>query len=172
MLPRLSAHTLPLVLLLFAFAASSAIAAGRSSAVTIGQSNPGTLDINRTIDPQLVARPGAQSTAVTTAPLTTSTSTTSPLTTSPIISSPMTTSVGAQAPTATGAVATPLQPNTGANGLPLTATTSGATTTGIGIKAVLGATGRDMNECMGAWDRKTHITKARWREICKSTLTD
>jgi hypothetical protein len=35
-----------------------------------------------------------------------------------------------------------------------------------------GATGRNMTECMSAWDSKTHITKPRWREICARTLTE
>ncbi len=34
-----------------------------------------------------------------------------------------------------------------------------------------GATGRNMPECMGAWDKDTHITKTKWREICARTLT-
>jgi hypothetical protein len=90
-----------------------------------------------------------------------------------------TTTAGPQAPTAVGTVSSPLLPNSGANGLPLTATTSGVsavTTTGAiatpSGTAVLGATGRDMPECLAAWDTKTHITKSRWREICKSTLVE
>jgi hypothetical protein len=35
-----------------------------------------------------------------------------------------------------------------------------------------GATGRNMTECMSAWDSKTHIAKPRWREICARTLTE
>lgn len=152
-----------------------------ASAVTIGQSNPGTIDINRTIDPQLVAHPAAQSSPVTTTPFTTSPSAASSLATAPIASSPMTTSTGSQTQIVTGAASPPLQPNTGANGVPLTATSSGAPTTGIpsaapttgiGTTAVLGASGRDMNECMAAWDSKTHISKSRWRQICRSALTD
>ena len=158
-------RVMPLLMLLAL--ANSAAAAGRSSTGTIGQSNPGTLDINRTIDPQLVAPVGAPS-ATTTVPLTTSSVTTAPL----VTSSPMTFSTGSPVPSNTGAVLPPLQPTTGANGLPLTATSSGAPTTGIGTTAVLGASGRDMAECMAAWDAKTHITKARWSAICKSTLTD
>ncbi len=34
-----------------------------------------------------------------------------------------------------------------------------------------GATGRNMPECMGAWDKATHIAKTKWREICARTLT-
>jgi hypothetical protein len=36
----------------------------------------------------------------------------------------------------------------------------------------MGAKGKDMPECMAAWDDKTHITKVRWREICARTLND
>ena len=130
------------VVILLAFAAIPAQARG-SSAVTIYQSNPGTIDINRTIDPQALlpqVNPIINATA-----------------TSPQISTG-------------GVVSSPLEPNTGANGLPLTATNSGAIPTSIGGTAVLGATGRDMTECMASWDTKTHITKSRWQEICKSTL--
>ena len=157
--------------------ATPVLAAG---AVTIGQSNPGTIDINRTIDPQLVGHAGAQPAAATPTPVTTSTSTTSSQVSVPAASSPITTS-GSQTPFITGAVSPPLQPNTGANGVPLTATSSGAPTTGIpsaapttgiGTTAVLGASGRDMDECLAAWDSKTHISKSRWRQICKSTLAD
>lgn len=35
-----------------------------------------------------------------------------------------------------------------------------------------GATGRNMTECMSAWDSKTHIAKPTWREICARTLTE
>ena len=143
MLTRLSPRSL-LVVTLLVF--SPAAAQARGGAVSIGQSNPGTIDINRTIDPQaFVPQIGA---------------TTTPMTTGP------------QVPSATGAVSSPLQPNAGANGVPLTATNSGAIPTSIGGTAVLGAAGRDMTECMAAWDTKTHITKSRWREICKSTLVE
>ncbi len=33
-----------------------------------------------------------------------------------------------------------------------------------------GARGSDMKSCMETWDKGTHITKARWREICSRTL--
>ena len=34
-----------------------------------------------------------------------------------------------------------------------------------------GASGRTMPECMAAWDKATHITKTRWRQLCADTLT-
>jgi hypothetical protein len=133
-------------LIVVLLASSGATAQARGRALSIGQLNPGAIDINRKIDPQaLVTQVGVTPTGV---------------------SSPG------------SAPAVVLQPNADAHGLPLTATssgaiaatTSGAIPTSIGGTAVLGATGRDMAECMAAWDRKTHITKLRWREICESTL--
>jgi len=112
------------------------LAQAKGGAVSIGQSNPGTLEINRTIDPQTLV-----------------------------------TQVGATAIPTTTAVLSQLQPNTGAGGVLLTATNSGAIAAPSGT-AVLGATGRDMSECMAAWETKTHITKSRWREICEQTLVE
>lgn len=150
-----------LIAAVLALAGVPAFAAGKSSgAISIGQSNPGTVDINRTIVSPLGTH--APATAATTSP-----------------TLPLATSTGPQTLSDTGAVMPPLQPNTGTNGLPLTATSSGtpvATTSGAiaapSGTAVLGATGRDMTECMSAWDTKTHMSKSRWREICKSTAVD
>ncbi len=36
----------------------------------------------------------------------------------------------------------------------------------------IGATGRDMPECMAAWDAGTHMNKTKWREVCARTLKD
>ena len=84
-------------------------------------------------------------------------------------------------PTA-GSVSFPLAPNTGVGGLPLTSTSSApaaaAATSNSGAiappsgTASLGAMGRDMPECMAAWDNRTHIAKSRWKEICKRSLAD
>jgi hypothetical protein len=136
-----------LVGVLLTFAAVQAPSKG-ASAVSVGQSNPGTVDINRTIvsQPQVIQSPA------------------------PVV------------PT-TGSVSSPLAPNTGVGGLPLTSTSSGApaaaaaTATSGAIAppsgtASLGAMGRDMPECMAAWDNRTHITKSRWKEICKRSLAD
>jgi hypothetical protein len=132
---------------LLIFAAVQAPSKG-ASAVSVGQSNPGTADINRMIvsQPQVI-----QSLA-------------------PVV------------PT-TGSVSSPLAPNTGVGGLPLTSTSSGAPAAAAATSnsgaiappsatASLGAMGRDMPECMAAWDNRTHITKSRWREICKRSLAD
>ncbi len=35
-----------------------------------------------------------------------------------------------------------------------------------------GATGANMQECEAAWDEKTHMSKAKWRETCARTLTE
>ena len=45
------------------------------------------------------------------------------------------------------------------------ATSGGSSITG-------GATGRNMPECMAAWDKDTHMTKTKWREVCARTLTE
>ena len=127
---------LPRALLIVTVLALTVPAQAKGGAVSIGQSNPGTLDINRTIDPQTLV-----------------------------------TQVGAVAVPAMAAVLSPLQPNTGAGGVLLTATSSGAIAAPSGT-AVLGATGRDVSECMAAWETKTHITKSRWREICEQTLVE
>ena len=127
---------LPRALLIVTVLALAVPAQAKGGAVSIGQSNPGTLDINRTMDPQTLV-----------------------------------TRVGAAAVPTTAAVLSPLPPNTGAGGLPLTATNSAAIAAPSGT-AVLGATGRDMSECMAAWETKTHITKSRWREICAQTLVE
>ena len=118
-----------------------------ASAVSVGQSNPGTADINRTIVSQPQVIQGL----------------------APVV------------PT-TGSVSSPLAPNTGVGGLPLTSTSSApaaaAATSNSGAiappsgTASLGAMGRDMPECMAAWDNRTHITKSRWKEICKRSLAD
>jgi hypothetical protein len=35
-----------------------------------------------------------------------------------------------------------------------------------------GATGANMQDCEAAWDEKTHMSKAKWRETCARTLTE
>jgi len=82
---------LPRALLIVTVLFLTVPAQAKGGAVSIGQSNPGTLDINRTIDPQTLVI-----------------------------------QVGAVAVPAMAAVLSPLQPNAGAGGLPLTATNSGA----------------------------------------------
>jgi hypothetical protein len=66
-----------------------------------------------------------------------------------------------------GSTATPARPNT----LPNQTTTKQEQLTGGGT-ARQGAKGHDMDSCMRAWDAKTHLTKARWREICARTLRE
>ena len=35
-----------------------------------------------------------------------------------------------------------------------------------------GASGANMRDCEAAWDEKTHMSKAKWRETCARTLTE
>jgi len=35
-----------------------------------------------------------------------------------------------------------------------------------------GAVGRTTAECEGAWDAQTHMSKDKWRETCRRTLTE
>jgi hypothetical protein len=44
--------------------------------------------------------------------------------------------------------------------------------TGGGSARREGAAGHDMKSCMATWDKGTHITTTRWREICARTLKD
>jgi hypothetical protein len=44
--------------------------------------------------------------------------------------------------------------------------------TGGGSARREGASGHDMKTCMATWDKGTHITKARWRQICARTLRE
>ena len=107
----------------------------------------------------------------------------------PALSTPMTTDITSVTPAATGPQLL------GVNGMILTnAATSGAvpqapTTAAISSVAIIGtqgeviattggssvtggATGRNIPECMEAWDKATHITKTKWREVCARTLTE
>jgi hypothetical protein len=43
---------------------------------------------------------------------------------------------------------------------------------GGGTTAREGAAGRTMAECEEAWDPETHMSKAKWRETCRRTLTE
>ena len=72
--------------------------------------------------------------------------------------------IGATDPTATRDATTTADPNARA---PVPIESSG----GSAIPT-MGAKGKDMPECMAAWDDKTHITKVRWCEICARTLND
>ena len=66
---------------------------------------------------------------------------------------------------------------------PLTSTSSGAPAAAAAATSTSGAIAppsgtalwapwSDMPECMAAWDNRTHITKSRWKEICKRSLAD
>jgi hypothetical protein len=147
---------------------------GSRGSSSIGQSNPGTQDISRATDANQVRNlPGAPS--------------------------PGATSLQTQLPSTSGTVNTPLAPNSNGVGQTLPATSTTAPTLGTGTSGAIsttppgtttapgaaassgtaspasssgGATGRNMPECMSAWDKATHISKPRWREICARTLTE
>jgi hypothetical protein len=68
--------------------------------------------------------------------------------------------------------AVPAQPNGAVPGQVAAGRGEVDATSGGSSGVDLGATGRDMPECMNAWDAKTHITKSEWRQICARTLTE
>jgi hypothetical protein len=35
-----------------------------------------------------------------------------------------------------------------------------------------GGGGKSLQDCMGFWDRDTHMTKAEWRVACKRTMQE
>ena len=83
---------------------------------------------------------------------------------------------GLLVPSTTTSGAVPQSPTSGAI-LPLTAAVVGTegeviATSGGSSGIDIGATGRNMPECMAAWDQATHITKTRWRVICARTLRE
>jgi hypothetical protein len=174
---------------------SSASTTGGTSprSTSIGQSNPGTIDINR---------PGGGALTTQTTPATGSLGST---TTIIIPGSPIPgLGAGTMAllPNSSGlasgvnGVLAPVLPNSnglapGVNGtLPATSsrapvlsnssgsvpgvngTLAGTSSTAPVAASSGGATGRTMPECISAWDTQTHITKSRWREICARTLVE
>lgn len=72
----------------------------------------------------------------------------------------------------TGASVSTLLPNNLSGALPDSNTAAPVETATRGGKARQGATGQTMPTCMAAWDPMTHITRARWRQICARTLVD
>jgi hypothetical protein len=69
-----------------------------------------------------------------------------------------------------------LAPNSTGDGtnVPLSTDSSRVSASGAssGGRPMLGARGDTLRDCMDTWDKKTHITKKRWREICSRTLTE
>ena len=92
---------------------------------------------------------------------------------------------GAESVTGSGATSATIPNSTSATILDPTATRDTTASSGPNARApvpietsggsaspTMGANGKDMPECMSAWDNKTHISKVRWREICQRTLND
>lgn len=142
--------------------------------------NPGAQDLATPPGPSAgtapggVANPGATATTgvSTSAPgtMTTNTSTTTPA------GVPGTTITGSDATSATipnstsAAIVDPTRDTTSPDPnarAPVPVESSGGSSI-----PTLGASGKDMPECMSAWDTQTHISKVRWREICQRTLSD
>jgi hypothetical protein len=146
-----------------------------SSTPSIGQANPGTVDISRPVDPNqtrnLPGAPVSGSITPQTQSLGTNGVTNSPL-------APNSNGIGQTLPATSTRAPTLGTGTSGAIGTPATTTTpgtttaSGAATSSSSTASSGGATGRNMPECMSAWDKATHISKPRWREICARTLTE
>lgn len=155
---------------------------GRGSSINLSQFNTGALDVAtpavsppRTTDITSVTLSGSfganleSATPAVSAPLTSASATTttigaSILNTQSLIL-PNTTTSGAvpQAPVS-AAILPPTAAIVGTTG-EVIATSGGSSLIGGG------ASGRNMPECMAAWDKATHISKTKWREICARTLT-
>ncbi len=75
---------------------------------------------------------------------------------------------GSQAQGASGLLLAPDSANSGA--IPNSIVGAQVETATRGGKSRVGATGHTMPTCMAAWDAMTHITRARWRQICARTL--
>jgi hypothetical protein len=137
--------------------ATTGTGGGRTSTPNLSAFNPGTQDQNAPADPNEIQSPTGAPGSTTTV-----TGTPTPTTGDQILGAN-----GVQLPnvgmTTSGAV--PGQVATTNRG---EVDASGGGT----ARPDPGATGRNMPECMSAWDAKTHITKLRWRQICARTLTE
>lgn len=128
--------------------------------------NPGAQDLATPVDPSLSS----------------TTRTTTPGTASPGTTTTTATTTGAPTPEASPETPATL-PNNSVTADPNSRSTTTAdpnaraplpiqSSGGTAAPVSPGATGGDMQECMAAWDDKTHISKVRWREICARTLTE
>jgi hypothetical protein len=146
--------------------------------------NPGAQDLATSPDPGLGATSGAAASPVMTTPtaapgtMTTGTGTGTSTTTPTGVP-------GAESVTGSGATSATIPNSTSATILDPTATRDTTASSGPNARApvpietsggsaspTMGANGKDMPECMSAWDNKTHISKVRWHEICQRTLND
>jgi hypothetical protein len=167
---------------------SSATRGSSPRSTSSGQSNPGTIDINRPVGGALTTQttPSTGSLGSTTTIITPGSRTIIPIPGSPIPglgagTTALLPNSSGLAPGVNGVLA-PVLPNSnglapGVNGtLPATSsrvpTLAGTSSTAPVAASSGGATGRTMPECISAWDTQTHITKSRWRKICKRTLIE
>ena len=143
---------------------STASTPGAPGSPNLSSANPGAVDQNAATDPAQIQAPvGAPGTPSSTTS-STSTTTAMPTTGDQILGANgvVLPNVGAMT---SGAV--PTSPNGALQSRGEVDATSGGSG---GLD--LGATGRNMPECMAAWDTKTHITKSKWHQICARTLTE
>jgi len=129
---------------------------GSSSTPNLGALNPGAQDQNAPTEPNRIASPTGAPGSPTTA-----TGTPTPTTGDRLLGAN-----GVQLPNVGAATSGAVPGQVTTNRGEVNASGGGT------ARPETGATGRNMTECMSAWDSKTHITKPRWREICARTLTE
>jgi hypothetical protein len=136
----------------------------------LSSANPGAVDQNASTDPAQIQAPiGAPGASPSTPSSTTTTGDQAAMATT---GDQILGANGVQLPNvgATTSGAVPPQPNAALPGQVAASRGEVDATSGGSSGVDLGATGRNMPECMAAWDAKTHITKSRWRDICARTL--
>ncbi len=145
--------------------------------------NPGAQDLATSPDPALGSTSGgAASPGGTT---TTGVTTAAPGTMTTVTGTGTSTTTPTGVVTGSGATSATIPNSTSATILDPTATRDTTASSGPNARAPvpietsggsasprMGADGKDMPECMSAWDNKTHISKVRWHEICQRTLND
>ena len=77
-------------------------------------------------------------------------------------------------PTGQALGTTPLRPNStgGDSTVPLSTDNSRTAAGAASGGRAVGARANTLDDCMATWDAKTHVSKARWREICARTLKE
>lgn len=151
---------------------SLALSQAPGSPPNLSSANPGVVDQNTATDPiQIQAPSGAPGTPSST---TSSTATSGDQAAMPTTGDQILGANGVQLPNvgATTSGGVPAQPNGAVPGQVATSRGEVDATSGGSSGVDLGATGRDVPECMKAWDTKTHITKSKWRQICARTLEE
>lgn len=142
------------------------------SSPNLSSANSGAVDQNAATDPTQIQSPAG--TPGSPSSVTSSTTTTGDQAAMPTPGDQILGANGVQLPnvgvTTSGAV--PMQPSGAAPGQVAAGRGEVDATSGGSSGVDLGVTGRDMPECMRAWDAKTHITKPAWRQICARTLIE